>query len=107
MPGRSGVNVRVVGQVLVACRKSWPDIQGGDSGTESAVSQFNMYLLRRQTVFLEVWLPFVLSEPETLGALLYISTFGSLVQKKGNTGQADQLPAILVEIVLVPLDFKI
>lgn len=82
VPGRSSVGVHVVGQGLVAQKKSWPNIQVDDSGTESAVSQFNMYLLRRQTVLLEVWLPFFRTEPETSGALLHISTFGSLVQKK-------------------------
>lgn len=37
MPGKSSVSVRVVGQGLVAY-KSWPDMQVGDTGTESAVS---------------------------------------------------------------------
>lgn len=57
-------------------------MQLGDSGKESSVTSFYMYLLSRQTGLLGVWLLFFLSSPETLGALLHINTLGSLVQRK-------------------------
>jgi len=66
-----------------------------------------MYLLSRQTGFLGVWLPFFLGSPETLGALLHIDTRQPCAEK-GNPGQRDQLPAMLMEIVLVlALSFEI